>query len=77
MKGDVHFKDVEFHYPSRKEVKILRGFDLKISRGTTIALVGRSGCGKSTVMALLQRFYNPTKGKIVMIYIYFFLLNVI
>lgn len=62
--GNIEFKDIHFHYPSRKNIPVLRGFDLKIEAGQTVAFVGPSGCGKSTTMQLLQRLYNPIKGNI-------------
>ncbi|GAB2221629.1 hypothetical protein Droror1_Dr00012814 [Drosera rotundifolia] len=62
--GEVEFKHVEFAYPSRPEAMILRDFNLTIPAGKTVALVGGSGSGKSTVVALLQRFYDPLSGEI-------------
>uniref|UniRef100_A0A4W4FVX2 ATP-binding cassette, sub-family B (MDR/TAP), member 5 n=1 Tax=Electrophorus electricus TaxID=8005 RepID=A0A4W4FVX2_ELEEL len=59
VKGDIEFKNIYFKYPSRKDVKILQGMSLKVSHGKTVALVGASGCGKSTTIQLLQRFYDP------------------
>ncbi|XP_069769956.1 ATP-dependent translocase ABCB1-like isoform X2 [Narcine bancroftii] len=64
IKGIVEFKDVHFDYPSRPDVKILKGLNLKINSGQTLALVGSSGCGKSTTIQLLQRFYDPQQGTI-------------
>uniref|UniRef100_A0A8C9TAZ3 ATP-binding cassette sub-family B member 5 n=1 Tax=Scleropages formosus TaxID=113540 RepID=A0A8C9TAZ3_SCLFO len=61
VKGDIEFKNVHFSYPSRKEIK---GVNLMIPNGKTIALVGASGCGKSTTIQLLQRFYDPDAGEI-------------
>ncbi|XP_056648993.1 ATP-dependent translocase ABCB1-like isoform X1 [Diorhabda sublineata] len=61
---DITFENVYFDYPSRPDVKILRGFNLKINIGETVALVGSSGCGKSTCIQLLQRFYDPVEGRI-------------
>ncbi|KAI4891631.1 hypothetical protein NFI96_007635, partial [Prochilodus magdalenae] len=63
VKGDIEFKNIHFSYPSRKDVKILQGMNLKVPRGKTIALVGASGCGKSTTIQLLQRFYDPDAGE--------------
>eukprot|EP00731_Ephydatia_muelleri_P002337 Em0001g2337a len=60
----VEFKDVQFSYPTRPEVEILKGFNLKVPVGKTVALVGPSGCGKSTVIQLLQRFYDPSGGEV-------------
>uniref|UniRef100_A0A8C1W2U6 ATP-binding cassette sub-family B member 5 n=1 Tax=Cyprinus carpio TaxID=7962 RepID=A0A8C1W2U6_CYPCA len=62
--GDIEFKNIHFSYPSRKDVKILQEMSLKIPHGKTIALVGASGCGKSTTIQLLQRFYDPDSGEV-------------
>ncbi|XP_041039616.1 ATP-dependent translocase ABCB1-like [Carcharodon carcharias] len=64
IKGTVEFKNVHFNYPSRADVKILKGLNLKIDSGQTVALVGSSGCGKSTTIQLLQRFYELQEGMI-------------
>lgn len=64
LKGDIEFQDVGFHYPSRTDVQILKNLNAKFSRGQTVALVGSSGNGKSTCLQLLQRFYDPTFGKV-------------
>ncbi|XP_051576413.1 ATP-dependent translocase ABCB1 isoform X8 [Myxocyprinus asiaticus] len=64
VKGDIEFKNIHFSYPSRKDVKILQGVSLKVPHGKTIALVGASGCGKSTTIQLLQRFYDPDSGEV-------------
>ncbi|KFV72988.1 Multidrug resistance protein 1, partial [Dryobates pubescens] len=62
--GEIEFRNIHFSYPSRPDVKILRGLNLKVQTGKTIALVGASGCGKSTTVQLLQRFYDPVQGEI-------------
>ncbi|PWA23942.1 hypothetical protein CCH79_00011020, partial [Gambusia affinis] len=62
IKGNIEFKDIHFSYPSRPDVKILGGMCLSVSSGQTMALVGSSGCGKSTTIQLLQRFYDPQEG---------------
>ncbi len=64
MQGDIEFSKVEFSYPSRSDIPILQGTDIKIKAGSTIALVGHSGCGKSTCIQLLQRFYDPINGTV-------------
>ncbi|XP_057195494.1 ATP-dependent translocase ABCB1 [Triplophysa rosa] len=64
VKGDIEFKNIHFNYPSRKDVKILQGMSLKVPHGKTLALVGASGCGKSTTIQLLQRFYDPDSGEV-------------
>ncbi|XP_052180943.1 LOW QUALITY PROTEIN: ABC transporter B family member 19-like [Diospyros lotus] len=63
---DVEFKMVTFAYPCRPEVIVLRDFCLKVKGGSMVALVGGSGSGKSTVVWMIQRFYDPNKGKILM-----------
>lgn len=64
IKGDIELKDVYFKYPARPEVQIFSGFSLNIPSGTTAALVGQSGSGKSTVISLLERFYDPDAGEV-------------
>ncbi|KAJ0818043.1 putative ABC-type xenobiotic transporter [Helianthus annuus] len=64
ISGEVEFKNVKFTYPSRPESLIFKEFNLKVPAGKTVALVGGSGSGKSTVIALLQRFYDPQRGEI-------------
>lgn len=62
--GHVKFSSVTFHYPSRPDVAVLKGLDFEIIAGGSVALVGQSGAGKSTVAALLLRLYDPTSGVI-------------
>lgn len=64
FQGEVCFNDIHFHYPSRPESKVLRGISFKVNPGQTVALVGESGGGKSTIAALLCQFYAPTKGSV-------------
>lgn len=66
VSGEVEFKHIGFVYPSRPESIIFEDFSLKIPAGKTVALVGESGSGKSTVIALLQRFYDPLSGEILL-----------
>ena len=54
-----------FHYPNRDTVRVLDGLSVDVEPGQTLALVGSSGCGKSTVMQLLQRFYDTDSGAVV------------
>lgn len=62
--GNIDFQDVTFSYPCRPDVLIFRNFSLQIPAGKTIAIVGGSGSGKSTVVALIERFYDPNQGHI-------------
>jgi ATP-binding cassette subfamily B protein len=63
IKGDIEFKDVTFCYPDGKE-NVLEDFNLKIPAGTNVAIVGETGAGKSTIVNLAGRFFEPTKGQI-------------
>ncbi|XP_050369771.1 putative multidrug resistance protein [Argentina anserina] len=64
IKGRVEFKNVFFAYPTRPEQMILKGLSLRIDAGKTVALVGQSGSGKSTIIGLIERFYDPMKGSV-------------
>ncbi|CAL2047788.1 unnamed protein product [Caenorhabditis brenneri] len=64
ISGRIKIQNVEFTYPTRPDVPILKDVSLEAQPGQTVALVGSSGCGKSTIIQLLQRFYNPDAGKI-------------
>ncbi|XP_008784383.2 ABC transporter B family member 19 [Phoenix dactylifera] len=64
--GNIEFKDVTFSYPSRPDVIIFRDFSLFFPAGKTAAVVGGSGSGKSTVVALIERFYDPNQGQVLL-----------
>jgi ATP-binding cassette, subfamily B, bacterial len=64
LNGSIEFQQVNFAYPTRKEVGVLRGLDFSIRPGEKIALVGQSGAGKSTIINLLMRFYPTSSGQI-------------
>jgi ABC-type multidrug transport system fused ATPase/permease subunit len=64
LQGRLAFRNVRFAYPSRPTETILLNLELDIAANTTVALVGESGCGKSTIMALLARHYDPLEGTI-------------
>eukprot|EP00116_Pleurobrachia_bachei_P004914 sb/3465176/ len=65
-KGRIEFRNVDFFYPSRKEVQVMNGFTVTLMPGKTHALVGPSGCGKSTAVGLIERFYDVEKGEIIL-----------
>ncbi|WWD19462.1 hypothetical protein CI109_103922 [Kwoniella shandongensis] len=62
--GAIRFENVRFRYPSRKEVEVLKGINMRIEPGTSVALVGSSGSGKTSIQQLLSRFYDPDEGKV-------------
>ena len=62
--GDIIFENVEFNYPSRPDVRVVKNLNLTIPAGKTAALVGASGSGKSTVISLVERFYDPLSGSV-------------
>lgn len=64
LDGTIKLKQIEFTYPSRQNQQILKKIDLTIKQGQRIALVGSSGCGKSTITQLLERFYDPDEGEV-------------
>lgn len=64
IQGNLEFKDVKFSYPTRPNDPILQGLSVNIPAGKSIALVGPSGGGKSTIVSMLERFYDPTSGSV-------------
>lgn len=64
VRGEIVFDDVTFRYPARPEVSALNGVSLRVSPGETVALVGPSGAGKTTILQLLMRFYDPQSGAV-------------
>ena len=65
VNGEIKYRDLKFTYPTRPDIKVLKGLNLTINPGQTVALVGESGCGKSTLVSLLERFYDPEEGSVV------------
>eukprot|EP00624_Nannochloropsis_granulata_P005914 evm.model.NODE_42083_length_13037_cov_30.485924.6 len=64
IQGKIEFKNVSFTYPTRPDAPIFQGFSLVVEPGQTVALVGSSGSGKSTVVNLMERFYDPSEGEV-------------
>ncbi|CAN6272524.1 unnamed protein product [Urochloa humidicola] len=66
VQGNIELQHVSFKYPARNDVQIFRDLCLRIPSGKTVALVGESGSGKSTVLSLIERFYDPDSGTILL-----------
>ncbi|XP_063679336.1 ATP-dependent translocase ABCB1-like isoform X1 [Bolinopsis microptera] len=66
LEGRIEFKNCNFSYPSRSDITIMKDFNLVLEPGKTHALVGQSGCGKSTAVAILERFYDVTEGSVLL-----------
>lgn len=64
IEGNIKFEDVSFRYPARPDVQILNNLNLEVKAGTSVALVGSSGSGKSTCLQLVQHLYNPLNGTV-------------
>ena len=64
FEGRIEFKDVWFRYPSRKNEWVFKGLNLQIHANESVAVVGESGCGKSTMVNLILRFYDPDFGEV-------------
>jgi len=64
LRGEIEFKNVWFRYPSRKNEWVFKGLNLKINPEESVAIVGESGCGKSTFVNLVLRFYDPCEGEV-------------
>lgn len=62
IQGKIEIKRADFSYPSRPQCLVLREFSLDVKAGSSVGLVGMSGCGKSTVIGLIQRFYDVERG---------------
>lgn len=64
-KGEIEFNNISFNYPSRPDFSVLKNINFKVEAGQTVALVGSSGSGKTTIASLILRFYDPTSGSII------------
>lgn len=64
VKGNIDFEGIKFVYPTRKDKVVLENFSMSVKEGSTVALVGGSGSGKSTVLAMIERFYDPLEGSV-------------
>ncbi len=63
-KGEIEFNNISFNYPSRSDFTVLKNISFKVEAGQTVALVGSSGSGKTTIASLILRFYDPTNGAV-------------
>lgn len=66
VRGDIKFQNVTFHYPARPNVVALDNLSLRVKPGETVAFVGPSGAGKTTVIQMIQRFYDPNSGRVLL-----------
>ena len=64
VRGQVELKKVEFAYPERPTITVFKSFDLMVEEGKIVALCGQSGSGKSSIVALVLRFYDPLQGQV-------------
>jgi len=64
LEGEIEFKNVSFYYPSRPDSKVLRSLSAKFELGKTTAIVGPSGAGKSSIALMIERFYEPSEGEV-------------
>ncbi|XP_034720284.1 bile salt export pump [Etheostoma cragini] len=64
FQGNIEFIDCKFTYPTRPDIQVLNGLNVSVKPGQTLAFVGSSGCGKSTSVQLLERFYDPDQGRV-------------
>ena len=62
--GTINFKGVDFHYPSKPDVQVLKDCNIEVANNQVVALVGHSGSGKSSIIALIERFYDPDSGQV-------------
>ncbi|MEM1328456.1 MAG: ABC transporter transmembrane domain-containing protein [Bacteroidota bacterium] len=65
LKGNIQYQNIQFSYPTRPDVEVLKGLDLEVQAGQKVALVGASGAGKSTIFQLLLQFYELDSGRII------------
>jgi ABC-type multidrug transport system fused ATPase/permease subunit len=64
LKGEIEFKNVTFYYPTRPEAKVLESLSTRFELGKTTAIVGPSGAGKSSIALMIERFYEPSEGEV-------------
>lgn len=66
LKGDISLQNIDFSYPARSSVKVLQDLSIHFEAGKTTALIGASGSGKSTIVGLLERWYDPLGGAVLL-----------
>jgi ABC-type multidrug transport system fused ATPase/permease subunit len=62
--GSVNLENITFNYPTKEDSTVIKGATIKVAKNKTVALVGSSGCGKSTIIQLIERFYDPIGGMV-------------
>jgi len=60
----VNLENVKFSYPAKADVEVIKGISIDVKKNQIVALVGHSGCGKSSIVSLIERFYDPTDGRL-------------
>ena len=64
VQGEISIKNLRFSYPTKSDVEVIRGITFDIPKNKVVALVGTSGCGKSSIISMIERFYEPTSGEV-------------
>ena len=64
ISGSIELKNIDFFYPTKPDVQVAKNINFQVHENEIVALVGKSGCGKSSIISLIERFYEPQNGEI-------------